>query len=82
MKDLLDAIYPRSDRSDYVVRLEPIQTTTKAVFQYLSTEDELARYPSRTTRSVISLMAISVSSCLTSSPIRRVLLFSVLEQVQ
>lgn len=82
MKDLLDAIYPRSDRSDYVVRLEPIQTTTKAVFQYLSTEDELARYPSRTTRSVFSLMAISVSSCLTSSPILRVLLFSVLEQVQ
>uniref|UniRef100_A0A3Q4G7M8 Zinc finger protein 800a n=1 Tax=Neolamprologus brichardi TaxID=32507 RepID=A0A3Q4G7M8_NEOBR len=42
MKDLLDAIYPRADRPDYVVRLEPIQTTTKAVFQYLTTEEELA----------------------------------------
>lgn len=50
MKDLLDAIYPRSDRSDYVVRLEPIQTTNKAVFQYVATEEELARYPSHTTR--------------------------------
>ncbi|XP_020499715.2 zinc finger protein 800b isoform X1 [Labrus bergylta] len=46
MKDLLDAIYPRAERPDYVVRLEPIQTTTKAVFQYLTTEEELARYPS------------------------------------
>ncbi|XP_041833853.1 zinc finger protein 800b [Melanotaenia boesemani] len=49
MKDLLDAIYPKADRPDYVVRLEPIQTTTKAVFQYLTTEEELARYPSHTT---------------------------------
>ncbi|KAK2858931.1 hypothetical protein Q5P01_003551 [Channa striata] len=48
MKDLLDAIYPRVDRPDYVVRLEPIQTTTKAVFQYLTTEEELAGYPSNT----------------------------------
>ncbi|XP_044042248.1 zinc finger protein 800b isoform X2 [Siniperca chuatsi] len=48
MKDLLDAIYPRVNRPDYVVRLEPIQTTTKAVFQYLTTEEELARYPSHT----------------------------------
>uniref|UniRef100_H3BVQ9 Zinc finger protein 800a n=1 Tax=Tetraodon nigroviridis TaxID=99883 RepID=H3BVQ9_TETNG len=50
MKDLLDAIYPRSDKADYVVRLEPIQTSTKAVFQYISTEEELARYPSHTPR--------------------------------
>uniref|UniRef100_A0A096M6R5 Zinc finger protein 800 n=1 Tax=Poecilia formosa TaxID=48698 RepID=A0A096M6R5_POEFO len=49
MKDLLDAIYPRADRPDYVVRLEPIQTTNKAVFQYLTTEEELARFPSHTT---------------------------------
>ncbi|XP_017270405.1 zinc finger protein 800b isoform X2 [Kryptolebias marmoratus] len=47
MKDLLDAIYPRVP--EYVVRLEPIQTTNKAVFQYLTTEEELARYPSHTT---------------------------------
>lgn len=49
MKDLLEAIYPRAP--EYVVQLEPIQTTNKAVFQYLTTEEELARYPSRTTRS-------------------------------
>ncbi|KAF7658183.1 hypothetical protein LDENG_00016240 [Lucifuga dentata] len=48
IKDLLDTIYPRADRPDYVVRLEPIQTTNKAVFQYLTTEEELARYPSHT----------------------------------
>lgn len=53
MKDLLDAIYPRADRPDYVVRLEPIQTTTKAVFQYLTTEEELARFPSHTPRSAL-----------------------------
>ncbi|XP_072233373.1 zinc finger protein 800b isoform X2 [Leuresthes tenuis] len=47
MKDLLDAIYPKVP--DYVVRLEPIQTTTKAVFQYLTTEEEMARFPSHTT---------------------------------
>ncbi|XP_060933259.1 zinc finger protein 800b [Limanda limanda] len=47
MKDLLDTIYPR-DRPDCVVRLEPIQTTSKAVFQYLTTEEDLARYPSHT----------------------------------
>lgn len=50
MKDLLDAIYPRADRPDFVVRLEPIQTTTKAVFQYLTTEEELAQFPSQTPR--------------------------------
>uniref|UniRef100_A0A8C6SFC3 Zinc finger protein 800a n=1 Tax=Neogobius melanostomus TaxID=47308 RepID=A0A8C6SFC3_9GOBI len=41
MKDLLDAIYPRADRPDFVVRVEPIQTTNKAVFQYLTTEEEM-----------------------------------------
>ncbi|XP_054480628.1 zinc finger protein 800b [Anoplopoma fimbria] len=46
MKDLLEAIYPSTP--EVVVRLEPIETTTKAVFQYLSTEDELARFPSHT----------------------------------
>ncbi|KAM9705415.1 zinc finger protein 800b isoform 1-T1 [Menidia menidia] len=49
MKDLLDAVYPKADGPDYVVRLEPIQTTNKAVFQYLTTEEEMARFPSHTT---------------------------------
>lgn len=49
-QDLTDIIYHRADRQDYVVRLEPIQTTSKAVFQYLTTEEEVARYPSRAPR--------------------------------
>ncbi|CAL9683082.1 unnamed protein product [Knipowitschia caucasica] len=48
MKDLVEAIYPRAERPDFVVRLEPIQTSSKAVFQYLTTEEEMTRYPSRT----------------------------------
>ncbi|XP_034019764.1 zinc finger protein 800b isoform X2 [Thalassophryne amazonica] len=48
IKDLLDAIYPRVEQPDYVVRLEPIQTSTKAVYQYVTTEEELARNPSQT----------------------------------
>ncbi|XP_051912082.1 zinc finger protein 800b [Hippocampus zosterae] len=46
-QDLTDIIYHRADRQDYVVRLEPIQTSSKAMYQYLTTEEELARYPSR-----------------------------------
>uniref|UniRef100_A0A8C8E072 Zinc finger protein 800 n=1 Tax=Oryzias sinensis TaxID=183150 RepID=A0A8C8E072_9TELE len=49
IKDALDAKYSRAEQSDCVVRLEPIQSTTKAVYQYLTTEEELARYPSHTT---------------------------------
>uniref|UniRef100_A0A672JR71 C2H2-type domain-containing protein n=1 Tax=Salarias fasciatus TaxID=181472 RepID=A0A672JR71_SALFA len=73
MKDLLDAIYPRSDRPDYVVRLEPIQTTNKAVFQYITTEEELARYPSHTPRLVPSIrlvncfIKVKVAGCRTDS---------------
>ncbi|KAJ8006543.1 hypothetical protein DPEC_G00108340 [Dallia pectoralis] len=45
VKDLLEAIYPRKDDPDLVVRLEPIQTSDNAVFQFLSTEEELAHFP-------------------------------------
>ncbi|CDQ97141.1 unnamed protein product [Oncorhynchus mykiss] len=45
MKDFLEAIYPRKDRPDYVMRLEPIQTSNNAVFQFLSSEEELAHFP-------------------------------------
>lgn len=61
MKDLLDAIYPRVDRPDYIVRLEPIQTTTKAMFQYLTTDEELARYPSHTPRLVVCCCKCNVT---------------------
>ncbi|XP_061125025.1 zinc finger protein 800b [Syngnathus typhle] len=47
LQELTDIIYHRAERPDYVVRLEPIQSTSKAVYQYLTTEEELARYPSR-----------------------------------
>ncbi|XP_038833943.1 zinc finger protein 800-like isoform X2 [Salvelinus namaycush] len=45
MKDLLETIYPRKDRPDYVMRLEPIQTSNNAVFQFLSSSEELAHFP-------------------------------------
>ncbi|XP_030197693.1 zinc finger protein 800b isoform X2 [Gadus morhua] len=42
VKELVQALYPRKEHPDQVVRLEPIGTSTKAVFQYLTTEEELA----------------------------------------
>ncbi|KAL1275358.1 hypothetical protein QQF64_034981 [Cirrhinus molitorella] len=41
MKELLDAIYPRSDNEDYVLKLEPISSNRNAVYQYLSKDDDL-----------------------------------------
>nr|XP_055047112.1 zinc finger protein 800b [Misgurnus anguillicaudatus]XP_055047113.1 zinc finger protein 800b [Misgurnus anguillicaudatus]XP_055047114.1 zinc finger protein 800b [Misgurnus anguillicaudatus] len=41
IKELLEAIYPRSDRQEYFLRLEPIDGNQNAVFQYLSTEKDL-----------------------------------------
>ncbi|KAJ6656213.1 hypothetical protein lerEdw1_004044 [Lerista edwardsae] len=36
---LLEAMYPRVDKQDYIIRLEPIGTNQNAVFQYVSKAD-------------------------------------------
>ncbi|KAG8439851.1 hypothetical protein GDO86_005862 [Hymenochirus boettgeri] len=42
LKDLLEAIYPKVDKPDYIVQLEPIQTNKNAVFQYVKPAAELS----------------------------------------
>ncbi|KAE8616020.1 hypothetical protein XENTR_v10008695 [Xenopus tropicalis] len=42
MKDLLETIYPKADKSELVIQLEPIQTNKNAVFQYVTTAAEIS----------------------------------------
>lgn len=39
ISDLLEAMYPRVDKHDYRIRLEPIESNRNAVFQYVSKAD-------------------------------------------
>ncbi|XP_051544598.1 zinc finger protein 800-like [Myxocyprinus asiaticus] len=41
IKELLEAIYPCSDKQEYVLTLEPIASNQNAVYQYLSKEEDL-----------------------------------------
>ncbi|OCT89063.1 zinc finger protein 800 isoform X2 [Xenopus laevis] len=70
IKDLLDTIYPKADKSEFVIQLEPIQTNKNAVFQYVTTAAEIStdnRNPPDTDPGEIQMTG-TISSTTISTP--------------
>ncbi|XP_069759449.1 zinc finger protein 800a isoform X2 [Narcine bancroftii] len=42
LRELLEAIYPRADNQDFIIRLEPIESNQNAVYQHVTRVDEPA----------------------------------------
>ncbi|XP_051546749.1 zinc finger protein 800-like [Myxocyprinus asiaticus] len=57
MKELLEAIYPHSDKQEYFLTLEPIASNQNAVYQHLSKEEDLpssSQSPNQTSTSSLA----------------------------